>query len=77
MGFILAALSILLIGITQQAYAHSSEPTGCVVGGPCVEITANSPIFIMFAVIGAGGVIMLAYYGRQDQRKKLGAIFNF
>jgi hypothetical protein len=45
------------------------------VGGACADIGANSPIYMMFAVVGAGAVAMMAFYGRLEKRR-LGAIFN-
>ncbi|AIC14921.1 hypothetical protein [Nitrososphaera viennensis] len=64
---------------TGPAYGHGCQAQGgcCTVGDACVEISANSPIYMMFAVVGVGAVMMLAFYGRPEQRRnRLGAIFN-
>ncbi len=60
-----------------MAYGHGCPAQGgcCMVGGACADIGANSPIYMMFAVVGAGAVAMMAFYGRTEQRR-LGAIFN-
>lgn len=74
--FIFAAV----IGIADAvpAYAHGCPAQGgcCMVGGACADVGANSPIFMMFAVVGAGAVTMMAFYGRSVQRSRLGAIFS-
>lgn len=63
---------------TNSAYAHGCQAQGgcCTVGGSCVEISATSPVYMMFAVVGAGAVAMLGFYGRQEPGTRLGAIFN-
>jgi hypothetical protein len=63
---------------TGSAYAHGCQAQGacCEVGGSCAEITAVSPVYMMFAVIGVGAVAMLGFYGRQGPETRLGAIFN-
>ena len=72
---------IIIVAVTlnlRSAYAHGCQAQGgcCSVGGACVEISANSPIYMMFAVVGLGGLTMFVFYGRSEQRQRLGAIFN-
>lgn len=62
---------------TGMVFGHGCQAEGgcCTVGSSCVDISANSPLYMMFAVVGAGAVAMIAFYGRSEQRR-LGAIFN-
>jgi hypothetical protein len=74
-GFI---ASISVTSQTHIAYGHGCQAQGgcCTVGSTCVDISANSPIYIMFAVVGSGSVLMFAFYSKPEQRKRLGMIFN-
>jgi hypothetical protein len=76
LGSIIAMATIAVS--TGSAYAHGCQAQGtcCMVGGSCAEIGAASPVYMMFAVIGAGAVLMLGFYSRQVQGTRLGAIFN-
>lgn len=40
------------------------------------EISAVSPVYMMFAVIAAGAAAMLGFYGKQECGTRLDAIFN-
>ena len=62
----------------NAAYGHGCQAQGgcCTVGSACVDISANSPVYMMFAVVGMGAVAMLAFYSRPEQRKRLSTIFN-
>lgn len=68
----------LVVSDVPVAYGHGCQAQGgcCTVGSSCVELSANSPIFLMFAAVIAGAVVMYAFYNKPDQRRQLGAIFN-
>nr|AFK24891.1 hypothetical protein Josef01_05d18_43 [uncultured archaeon] len=70
--------SVSVASQTNVAYGHGCQAQGgcCTVGSACVDISANSPIYMMFAVVGGGAVAMFAFYSRPEQRKRLGAVFN-
>ena len=74
----MAIIASVAIINTGTAFGHGCQAQGgcCTVGDACVDITPLSPIYLMFAVVGAGAVAMLAFYGRSEQRNRLGAIFN-
>lgn len=76
MGVVLVAA--VIVANAGAAYAHGCQAQGgcCTVGSACVEISANSPIFMIFAVVGLGAVTMMAFYGKSIQKSRLGAIFN-
>ena len=73
-----ALFAAVFVTTTGTAYGHGCQAQGgcCTVGSGCVEISANSPIFMMFAVVGLGAVTMMAFYGRSVQKSRPGAIFN-
>ena len=75
LGMIIAASAAIIN--TGTAFGHGCQAQGgcCTVGGACIRISPISPIYMMFAVVGASGVAMLAFYGR-SHRNRLGAIFN-
>ncbi|AIF85206.1 hypothetical protein NTE_03174 [Candidatus Nitrososphaera evergladensis SR1] len=80
MTIFIASAVVIISNNTGLAYGHGCQAQGgcCTVGDACVEISASSPIYMMFAVVGAGAVMMLAFYGRSEQTRKsrLGAVFN-
>ncbi|MEW6605712.1 MAG: hypothetical protein AB1351_13645 [Thermoproteota archaeon] len=65
-------------GQIHIAYGHGCQAQGgcCIVGSACVDISASSPIYMMFAVMGLGAIAMFAFYGRPEPRKRIGAVFN-
>jgi UDP-N-acetylmuramyl tripeptide synthase len=75
LGTIIVAIAVAIS--TGSAYAHGCQAQGgcCSVGDACAEIGAVSPIYMMFATVGASAVAMLAFYGKQEGTS-LGAIFN-
>lgn len=78
LAFGMVLFAAIFASSTGLAYGHGCQAQGgcCTVGGSCVEITANSPIFMMFAVVGLGAVTMMAFYGKTVSKSRLGAIFN-
>lgn len=72
------AVCISIAGQMQVAYGHGCQAQGgcCTVGGPCVETSANSPIYLMFVVVGLAGAMLFKFYGGPEQGKRLYSIFN-
>jgi hypothetical protein len=61
----------------NAAYGHGCQAQGgCCIVGSCADTSVISPIYMMFAAVGAGAVAMFGFYNRPEQRKKLGTIFN-
>jgi hypothetical protein len=75
-----ALIAILLLAavsfVPLQAHAHGCPAQGgcCTVGDPCVEISANSPVGIMFAAVSIFGALLLPFYGREQRRRLFSAL---
>ena len=72
---LMAGLSIA--SQANAAYGHGCQAQGgCCIVGSCTDMSVVSPIYMMFAAVGAGAVAMFGFNSRPEQRKKLGMIFN-
>jgi hypothetical protein len=73
-------IALLLLAVVSflplQAYAHGCPAQGgcCTVGDSCVEISANSPLFIMFVAVSIFGVLLFSFYGREQRRRLYSAL---
>jgi hypothetical protein len=57
---------------SEAAFAHGTESIGCVVGGPCVETNAITPVYIMFMALGLFGALFFthnAFSGRVEKQR--------
>jgi hypothetical protein len=79
--FTLIALLLLAVVsfVPLQAYAHGCQAQGgcCTVGDPCVEISANTPLGIMFVAVSIFGALLLPFYGREQRRRLYSALNIF